>query len=485
MKYRLRKIIGIMLIAALASGCANSAKKEAKSAETKKTEVITIWNYYNGPQKESFDKLVEEFNETVGAEKKIFVESVSKGSLDGLIENLSESANEQIGSEKLPQLTSAYRDTALELDEKGLIADIRPYLTKEEAASYVEGYLQEGDFSGDGSLKIFPVAKSTEVLTLNHTVWEAFAKDTKAKLSDLNTWEGIAKTAELYYKWTDEQTKAPNDGKAFFGRDSVSNYMLSGSSQLGHDIITVKNGKTVIDFDKKIMKKLWDFYYLPYIKGYYTAEGKFRSDDMKLGNLIAYVGSTSGALYTPEKVVYEDGSSEEIKCQLFPAPNFAGTEPLLIQQGGGMVLMEGEEHTKKAAVEFLKWFTDKEVNTEFCIGSGYLPVKKEANNYEFMEDVINRQKQEISPILRETLLLAVEEVNQNALYVSQTASGGNDIRKILDNTIAEYAKADREKVKQMTADGFGAEEAVKELKPDMRFEKWYKETYDKIKEFSE
>lgn len=485
MKRKLQKIIGIIIIAGLAAGCANPMKEDKKAEVKKKTEVITVWNYYNGPQKESFDKLVEEFNETVGTEKKIFVESVSKGSLDGLIEDISESANEQIGSEKLPQLSSAYRDTALELDKKGLIADIRPYLTKEELSSYVEGYLKEGDFSGDGSLKIFPVAKSTEVLTLNRTAWELFAKDTNADLSDLSTWEGIAKTAELYYKWTDEQTQEPHDGKAFFGRDSLSNYMLSGSSQLGHEIITVKDGKTVIDFDKATLKKLWDFYYLPYVKGYYTAEGKFRSEDMKLGNLIAYVGSTSGALYTPEKVVFEDGSSENINCRLLPSPNFAKTKPLLIQQGGGMVLMEGEEHTKKAAVEFLKWFTDKEVNTEFCVSSGYLPVKKEANNYKFMEDVINQQKTEIPPILKETLLLSVEEINKNNLYVSQASTNGNDIRKVLNDTIAEYAKTDREKVKQMTANGFSEEEALKELKPDIQFEKWYKETYDKIKEFSE
>lgn len=45
---------------------------------------ITMWNYYNGAQKEEMDRLVQEFNDTVGLEQKIVVESVSKGSVSEL-----------------------------------------------------------------------------------------------------------------------------------------------------------------------------------------------------------------------------------------------------------------------------------------------------------------------------------------------------------------------------------------------------------------
>lgn len=47
------------------------------------------------------------------------------------------------------------------------MADLRPYLTDEELAEYVPGYLEEGAFSGEGTLKIFPIAKSVELLMLN------------------------------------------------------------------------------------------------------------------------------------------------------------------------------------------------------------------------------------------------------------------------------------------------------------------------------
>ena len=43
-------------------------------------------------------------------------------------------------------------------------------------------------------------------------------------------------------------------------------------------------------------------YYIPYIKGYFTASGVFRTDDIKTGNIIGYVGSSSSATYFPKTV---------------------------------------------------------------------------------------------------------------------------------------------------------------------------------------
>lgn len=474
------KKAGLFLMAAVLTGCGTADS----TAQKEEPEVVTVWNYYNGPQKKAFDDLVQEFNETVGKEKQIVVEAVSMGALDGLIEAISDSAEGKVGSAKLPQLSSAYPDTAFELDQKGLLADIRPYLTEEELDTYVKAYLDEGQFSDDGSIKILPIAKSTEVFTLNMTAWEPFAEGTGADLSELSTWEGVAQTAERYYQWTDEKTPEPEDGKAFFGRDAMSNYMLAGSSQLGHDILQVKNGKLTLDFDEDAMRRLWECYYLPYVKGYYIAEGRFRSDDLKMGNLISYVGSTSGALYTPDKILYEDGSCEDITCAILPVPNFADTEPVAVQQGGGMVLFQGEKQTEQAAVEFLKWFTDVEANSRFCIESGYLPVRKEANSMEFLDRTIEEAGMEIPEVLRLNLVTGMEEVSQYTLYTTKPFASGNDARSILADTITEYAGTDRETVKQKLKEGLSLSEAVEALEPESRFLQWYQETDEKLRGLS-
>lgn len=196
---------------------------------------ITIWTYYNGEQLEAFNALVDEFNSTVGKEQGITVESSSHGSVTDLENNVLASAEGKVGAEAMPNIFSAYADTAYALDEMGQIADLSDYLSEEDRAAFIEDYLSEGDFSGSGSIKIFPVAKSAELLFLNETDWEPFAAATGATYDDLATIEGLVSVAEHYYEWTDAQTPdIPNDGRAFFGRDAMANYMLIGAKQLGH-----------------------------------------------------------------------------------------------------------------------------------------------------------------------------------------------------------------------------------------------------------
>ena len=64
----------------------------------------------------------------------------------------------------------------------------------------------------------------------------------------------------------------------------------------------IKDGKVTVNVDKNSIKRLWENYYVPYVSGYFASYGRFRSDDVKTGNIIAYTGSTSSAFYFPDKV---------------------------------------------------------------------------------------------------------------------------------------------------------------------------------------
>lgn len=54
------------------------------------------------------------------------------------------------------------------------------------------------------------------------------------------------------------------------------------------------------------------------MKGYFSASGWFRSDDIKTGNIIGYVGSTSSATYFPTQVVESDTESHDIELKILP-----------------------------------------------------------------------------------------------------------------------------------------------------------------------
>lgn len=446
---------------------------------------ITMWNYYNGAQKDQFDELVQEFNDTLGVEQKIIVETVSKGSVSELQDNVYDSMDGKTGSTPLPDLCSSYADTAYDLYQKGLIVDFRPFLTDEEYDSYISGYAAEGDFGGNSSMMIFPVAKSSEVLTINMTEWEPFAEETEAVLSQLSTWEGLAETAKAYYEWTDAKTEEPNDGQAFFGRDSFANYMLIGSHQLGHDIYAGENGSMKLDADKATMRRLWDNYYVPYISGYYLEEGKFRSDDLKTGRIISYVGSTSGAAYTPEQVVYDDGKTEEIVCGMQPLPNFEGTDACAVQQGAGVVMFASDEKTEQAAVTFLKWLTEGTQNIRFSAASGYLPVKKAASNMDEIRAYFKNEGKELDPKLETMLDTAIPQVQEYSLHTVKPFAHANDARKIIDSTMPAVAVENRAHVQELLAEGVSLEDAVAQYNTDEIFEQWYNDTESQLENLAD
>ena len=63
------------------------------------------------------------------------------------------------------------------------------YLTDDEKAQFIDGYLSEGDFDANGSVKIFPVAKSTEVMLFNDTDWQPFAEAPVPATTTLPPWK--------------------------------------------------------------------------------------------------------------------------------------------------------------------------------------------------------------------------------------------------------------------------------------------------------
>lgn len=472
-----RWILPVLAVASLnlLSGC---EKKNPYGLSDKDPVTITVWHYYNGVQKEEFDSLVQQFNESEGRESGIIVRAFSKGSIDELSSLINDSMEKKIGSEPLPDVFSAYADKVYEVDRMGLAADLSPYLTPEEILEYVDAYMEEGRFDSSGAIRVFPIAKSTEILTVNKTDWDRFAKENGETEEALSTWEGIARVAESYFKWTDGLTETPDDGKSFFGRDAFANYMIIGSLQLGHEIFQVKDGKTVLDFDKDVMRRLWDNYYVPYVNGYFGSYGKFRSDDVKTGKLAAFVGATSGIAYFPTSVTLDDGTNYAIECSLYPLPNFEGTVPAAVQQGAGMMVFQTEEKREYAAAVFLKWFTGLEQNMKFAVGSGYLPVKKAAGSPEVLKPFLT-EAGENSAVSR-NLVIGLDTANKYRLYTSKPFEGGDRARGVLQTTMALKAKEDHEKVRELMEQGISRERAVAEFVTEENFNSWYEDTKEQL-----
>lgn len=498
MKKRMRYICCLFLAASLTAGllagCGNDSTKTGNEEQTKQEEEgeakdgddqaavkldpdkpisITVWHYYNGAQQVAFDELVNEFNETVGKEKGIFVKGYSQGNVNELEDTVMASLNEEVGAQEMPNIFSAYADAAYTVDSRGKLADISAYMSQEELDEYVDSYIEEGRIGEGNTLRIFPTAKSSEIFMMNKTDWDKFAEAAGASLEDLSTLEGVTETAQKYYEWTDSLTPdVPEDGKAFYGRDSVANLFVIGSKQLGQDIFQVENGKASVAADKEIMKKIWDNFYVPFVKGYFTAYGKFRSDDVKIGEILAFTGSSTASMYFPDEVEQED-NVYPIDYVVLPAPSFADGGNYIVQQGAGMVVTETTKEEEYASVLFLKWFTETENNIRFSCASGYLPVKKEANSLEAVDKVVDGQGLEIPDKTYDVLDSLFGTLENATPYTTKAFENGTEARKVLEYNLADKAAEDRKAVQELIAQGQTLEEACASYVSEESFQSWY------------
>lgn len=469
-------IIGAML---LFTGCVQDSQND--KLNHKDPVSVEIWHYYNGRQKLVFDSLVTSFNETVGQEKGIIVEAFGQGNVNELSQKVQDAVDEKVGAGEVPTAFSAYVDTIYDLNQRNMAVDFDSYFTKEELDEYVDAYIEEGRFDEEKSLKIIPTAKSTEVMMINKTDWDQFATDTGISLTALDTIEGLVEVSADYYRWTDAKTPdVPDDGKPMFGRDAMANYIILGHYQLTEKpLFSHQDGRIIFEPDESAFRKLWDNYYIPYINGWFGAFGRFRSDDAKTGDLIALVGSTSGAYYFPDQVTRADDTSYPIEAAVFPAPCFSGTKPSAIQQGAGMSIITSDPKTELAAITFLKWFADVDRNIEFTVSSSYLPVKKEANDIERIG--ASEGFKTLPPAVQEAISVSVNVVNEYELYFEQAFSGSSKIREIMEHSLSDRAKANRTEILDLVEDGISLEEAVVQYATDQNFKNWYQDFVDKVR----
>nr|WP_300848650.1 extracellular solute-binding protein [uncultured Acetatifactor sp.] len=449
----------VAAMAAILTGCGENDY----GLDRKDPQTITIWNYYNGAQAVAFERLVDEFNNTVGAEKGILVVAESKNSVSELYQALDDAVNRKAGADDLPDIFQTYLDNAVALDEKDILVDLGKYVSGKEQEEYVDSYVQEGYFGGDDAWKLFPVAKSTEVMLLNKTDWDRFAAGAgDVSLEDLATVEGLAAVAEKYYEWS--------GGKSFFGRDAFANYMFAGSAQLGAEIYTVENGQVTLTFDKDVTRKLWDNYYAPYVKGYFKHVGKYRSDDITLGEIIAQVCSSSSASYFPTEVT-RDGESYPIEHLVLPVPRFAEGKGYIVQQGACMAVTRSTERREYASVVFLRWLTETDRNLEFALNSGYLPVKKEANDVQKLQDYQTQSGHQMEELQVDIITCAFGELQENIPYTTAGFPGADSLRNLLGEAMIGQAMADRAEI--LAASPEEAARLLEQYLGDAHFEEWY------------
>ena len=253
-----------------------------------------------------------------------------------------------------------------------VLVDYYDYFTKEELDGFIPAFLEEGVIHD--RLSILPTAKSTEVMFVNKTAFDRFAKETGADIEDLKTWEGLFTMSEQYAEWTDNKTpEIPHDGKNFFVHDYHFNYFQVGVESLGENFFKGENLAFGPEFETA-----WEPYAKAALSGGVWLRSGYATEPLRTGDSIVSVASSASVLYYSDEVAYEDNTSEKIEIVAMPSPVFSTGERMVMQRGAGICTVKSTPDKEKACITFLKWLTETRKNVEFVTSLGYMPVKQEA-----------------------------------------------------------------------------------------------------------
>jgi multiple sugar transport system substrate-binding protein len=433
MKKMLAAVLSICLLCGLSvTGCSGNNKY---GLDPKKPITLTMWHNYGGDMQKAMDELIDEFNSTVGKEQGIIINVTAITSSSELQEALNMIVNGDPGAPKMPDITSCYPKTAVLFQQKGMLANLDNYFTKEELSAYVPKFIEEGRF-GDNGLYVFPSAKSTEILYLNQTLFDRFAAESGVTMECLKTFEGIADAAQKYYKWTDAKTPAvPNDGKQFFAADSWLNLAQAGMIQKGGSLFT----NQALNLDNDTYAHIWQTCYAPSVAGGFAIYDGYSSDLSKTGDLVCSTGSSAGILFYGNTITYADNTVEPVEYSILPFPVFEGGKKAAIQRGNGFCVAASDKTREYAASVFLKWFTRPAQNMRFVASTGYLPVTNEA----FEKDMPAQMASVKDARIRKMLKAVTEMQAQCDFFVAPTFGTFDSLSKDYEKRYKALLTADR------------------------------------------
>ena len=439
----MKKILSIILILAITavclSGCSDKTKPDADHPVT-----LTMWHVYGSQTKSPLNDSIDEFNDTVGRENGVTVDVVSVTSSSAIDKALSASANGEPGAEDLPDLFTAYPRVAEIVGEDRLLC-WNNYFSAEELSAFRTEFVSEGYF-GD-KLLMLPIAKSSEALFLNKTLFDRFSAETGVSAGMLKTFDGFFKTANIYYDWS--------DGQNFTQINDFYNYVYVGMKAYGAEFIN--NGK--LNLNDEAFEKVWYPLSKTAIYGGICLDDGYAASRWKTVEIISNIGSTADILYQPEMVFYPDNTTENITSVSLPYPVFASEKSVAVHRGGGLFAVRSNDERKNyGAYIFAKWLTEKENNLRFVANTGYLPVTDEAFAALFADTGI-AEKESYQNLYK----MMDGMMNSYELHALPLYSNASDIQSRFEQNVKLVLKSAHNQFTERTSNGEDKETVLNEL----------------------
>ena len=439
MKKALSLILAGLLLLLSLTGCSQKTKLDPDDPVT-----LTMWHVYGSQTESPLNDSINEFNRTVGKEKGVVINVVSVSSSSAIDEALTAAAKNTPGVPALPDLFTAYPRVA-EIIGYDKLLNWNDYFTEQELDTFVDEFIEEGYF--DDKLLMLPVAKSTELLFVNQTLFDKFGSAANVSTESLSTFEGLFTACEKYYDWS--------DGQDMFQINDFYHYSLTGMAAFGEDFVV--DGK--LNLESEAFGKVWEPMAHAGIHGGLCLWDGYASDRWKTGEIISNIGSTAGILYLRDYVTYADNTTEDIETSILAYPHFANGEATVVHRGGGLFALKNEDDRKnEAAAIFAKWLTEKENSLGFVTKAGYLPVTNDAFDSLFANtDTFENEKYRL-------LYNAVNGMADEYTYCEVPVfEGASDTQSSFEKNVKSVLSTAHEEYLRRVADGENADTVMDEL----------------------
>ncbi|MBQ5696174.1 MAG: extracellular solute-binding protein [Clostridium sp.] len=426
-----KRLLASLMAGALAVTALTGCSKGDSSSQEIVTELqnpvtIEMWHYMNGKQAEALQSIIDDFNSS--NELGITV----KASAQGNIADLNKKVIAASQSNTLPAIINVYPDIATGLIEQNKLVDLDAYVNNETVGmaedlknDFVPDFVKELSQWGENKIYGFPMTKSTEVVYVNKTLLEKIGY-TVDDLKDL-TFE---KLAEISQK-SKEQLGIPG-----FGFDSSSNAFISTLKEDGLDFVELDGKINVVnDWSKEFMQ----FFRNEVQSGAFrttTSEEKFLSDPFSNQRVLMYQGSSAGFAHINTNGAFDIAVVE--------VPYFEGKDKAVIQQGASLfATTDVSPEEQYAAYEFMKFATNTENTAKFATATGYLPVRKSAEDSTLVQELVadsNSLYGKIYEVAKDSLQYA---------YFSPAINNAQSARTVADEKVQAYLNGPSDDVDAM------------------------------------
>lgn len=275
-------------------------------------------------------------------------------------------------AESYPDHIARYAQAKAPLALNHFISNPNIGFTEAEVADFLPGLWAEGQsYDEAGTILSLPFTKSSEAFFYNKTYFDLHGYEVPT------TWDEVFEIA------ADIKLREPN--AIPFGYDSEDNLFITASKQWNapYTGYNEETGRGEVQFNNDTSKEMARYFKDKVDRGLMLTRslngGAFTSDLMKTNErLYMYVGSTGGTRYAyigASQTVFDAG----YRVGVAPLPAKDEASRFQIQQGPNINLFKSaDEQQMIAAWLFAKFMISPEKSAEFCIPSGYAPIRYSA-----------------------------------------------------------------------------------------------------------